>query len=322
MALIWTITDGKAGDALQCLGVAEAVLAQTGGRIVEHAVAPRMLYALAMPWGPPDRADLARLGAPWPDVAIASGRRAVAYLRWLKKCSPRTLTVFLKDPRTGLGAADFIWVPEHDGLRGANVLATLTSPHRQSQTVLATARAKARPELMDLPQPRVAVLAGGPSKDVPFDAEDIASFAEALAELARSGAGLMVTPSRRTPAAMKQAIAGALEGGHAWVWDGEGANPYAEMLGLADAFVVSADSTNMLSEAAATGRTIHVFMPRGVPKKILRFIGGLMEHGAVVKFSGHLENSPYQPLDSTPLIAREILARLGLPMHSGMPSNH
>ncbi|WP_448146642.1 mitochondrial fission ELM1 family protein [Labrys miyagiensis] len=310
MALIWTLTDGKAGDALQCLGVAEAVVAEAGGRVVQRTVAPRALYALAMPWGPPDPADLAQLAPPWPDVAIASGRRSVAYLRWLKKHSPDTLTVFLKDPRTGAGAADFIWVPEHDRLRGDNVLATLTSPHRQNPAVLAAARVRARPELLALPQPRVAVLAGGPSKDIAFDEEDIAAFAAALGELARSGAGVMVTPSRRTPQSLKRGIEAALEGRQAWMWDGEGTNPYAEMLGLADAFVVSADSTNMLSEAAATGKTIHVFMPKGVPKKILRFIGGLMEHGAVVKFEGHLENHPYQPIDSTPLIAQEILARL------------
>ncbi len=313
MALIWTLTDGKAGDALQCIGVAETVLARVGGNLVEHRIAPRKLYALAMPWGPPDPADLARFSSPWPDVAIASGRRAVTYLRWLKRRSPHTLTVFLKDPRTGTGAADFIWVPEHDRLRGDNVLATLTSPHRQTPAMLAAARATARPELLDLPTPRVAVLAGGPSKDVAFDDEDIASFVAGLADLAGSGAGLMVTPSRRTPDAMKLAMAKALEHKWAWIWDGQGANPYAEMLALADAFVVSADSTNMLSEAAATGKTIHVFMPRGVPKKVTRFIGSLMEHGAVVKFSGHLENHPYQPIDSTPLIAQEIVRRLGAP---------
>ncbi|MDQ0391829.1 mitochondrial fission ELM1 family protein [Labrys monachus] len=317
MAVIWTLTDGKAGDALQCLGVAEAVLAGTGGRIVEHRVRPRRLYALAMPWGPPDPADLQALSedlaAAAPDIAIASGRRAVTYLRWLKKRSPATFTVFLKDPRTGTGAADFIWVPQHDRLRGDNVLATLTSPHRQTPAALAAARAAARPGLLALPQPRVAVLAGGPSKDVGFGDRDIARFALALRMLADGGAGLMVTPSRRTPEAMTQAMAQALAGRSAWIWDGKASNPYAEMLGLADAFVVTADSANMLSEAASTGKTIHVFMPEGVPAKIRRFVDGLAAHGAVVKFEGRLEISPYEPLDSTPLIAREILHRLRLP---------
>jgi mitochondrial fission protein ELM1 len=313
MALIWTLTDGKAGDALQCLGVAEAVLAETGGSFRGYKVRPRKLYALAMPWGPPDPADLTQFSPPWPEIAIASGRRAVAYLRWLKKQSPQTLTVFLKDPRTGTGAADFIWVPEHDRLRGPNVLATLTSPHRQTPAVLAAARGQVRDELLDLPQPRVAVLAGGPSKDVSFDEEDVEAFAAALAELAGTGVGLMVSPSRRTSDTMKEAIAKALERSQAWIWDEQGPNPYTEMLAVADAFVVSADSTNMLSEAAATGKTIHVFLPRGVPLKIVRFIGAMMEHGAVVKFTGHLENHPYQPIDSTPLIAREILERLGTP---------
>jgi hypothetical protein len=42
----------------------------------------------------------------------------------------------------------------------------------------------------------------------------------------------------------------------------------------------------------------------------MRLVDGLIAHGAVVKFDGHLENHPYEPLDSTPLIAQEILARL------------
>jgi len=96
MALIWTLTDGKAGDALQCLGVAETVIARIGGSLVEHKIAPRALYALAMPWGPADPADLTQFAPPWPDVAIASGRRAVTYLRWLKKRSPGTLTGTVK----------------------------------------------------------------------------------------------------------------------------------------------------------------------------------------------------------------------------------
>src|SRR2546421_10133950 len=129
MLLIWILTDGKAGDVVQCRGVAEAVVAAAGGAIEERIVRPRPPFVWAMPWGPPDPRDRAALAPPWPDLAIASGRRAAAYLRALKQRSPGTFTVFLKDPRTGPGAADLIWVPEHDRLRGDNVLATPTSPH-------------------------------------------------------------------------------------------------------------------------------------------------------------------------------------------------
>ena len=40
---------------------------------------------------------------------------------------------------------------------------------------------------------------------------------------------------------------------------GDPDNPYFGILALADAFIVSSDSVAMLSEAAATGRDVHIF---------------------------------------------------------------
>uniref|UniRef100_A0A2P2JNK9 Mitochondrial fission protein ELM1 n=1 Tax=Rhizophora mucronata TaxID=61149 RepID=A0A2P2JNK9_RHIMU len=37
------------------------------------------------------------------------------------------------------------------------------------------------------------------------------------------------------------------------IWDGEGPNPHLGHLAWADAFVISADSVSMLSEACSTG---------------------------------------------------------------------
>lgn len=72
---------------------------------------------------------------------IASGRRAVPYLRAIRKASKgRTFTAFLKDPRTGHDTADFIWVPDYDDLRGPNVFTTLTAPHQVTAARLAAAR--------------------------------------------------------------------------------------------------------------------------------------------------------------------------------------
>ncbi|WP_442881052.1 ELM1/GtrOC1 family putative glycosyltransferase [Bosea sp. (in: a-proteobacteria)] len=115
---LWVLTDGKAGDEVQCLGVAERL-----GLAPEiRRVSPGRPWSWLMPRGPidpregPDRPG-SPLRPPFPDIAIASGRRAVAYLRALKKASNgRSFTVFLKDPRTGATAADLIWVPQHDRL--------------------------------------------------------------------------------------------------------------------------------------------------------------------------------------------------------------
>jgi mitochondrial fission protein ELM1 len=79
------------------------------------------------------------------------------------------------------------------------------------------------------------------------------------------------------------------------------------LLALADAIVVTADSTNMLSEAAATGQPVLVFEPSGGHRKIDALIAGLRQAGIVHPFNGRLEGNAYLPLDSTPTIAAAII---------------
>ncbi len=316
-ASAWVLTDGKAGDEVQCLGVAEAL----GLSPETRRVAPRAPFAWAMPWGPIDPREApgrpgSPIAPPYPDLVIASGRRAVAYVRAVKRASRgRAFTVILKDPRTGIGAADLIWTPEHDRLRGENVLVTLTSPHRLSAARLAAARAAPDPRLAALPRPRVAVLAGGDSRHHRFTDADIARLARDLARLAAEGATPMITASRRTPPALRAALAELAAGTGGFLWDGTGENPYLAILALADAIVVTADSANMAGEAAATGAPVLVFHPSGGHPKLDAFIRGLETKGAVRPFTGRLEALTYDPIDSTPVIAAAVEA--GFRRHRG-----
>jgi mitochondrial fission protein ELM1 len=304
----WVLTDGKAGDEEPCRGVAEALGLQPELR----RVSPGALFAWAMPWGPLDPAEgpgrpKSPIRPPFPDLVIASGRRSVPYVRAVSRRSGgRAFTVFLKDPRTGPGTADLIWVPEHDSLRGPNVLATLTPPHRISPERLRAAAAP-DPRLAALPFPRVAVLAGGDSRHARFSDADVARFAAELRRLRDSGPSLMITPSRRTPPALRRSLAD-LTGPRVFLWDGTGQNPYLPMLALAEAVVATADSFNMIGEAAATGAPILVFEPSGGRPKLRRFLRALADYGAVHPFAGRLEGERYAPLDSTPIIAAAVAA--------------
>lgn len=319
----WVLTDGKAGDEQQCLGVTDAL----GLSPEIRRVSPRAPFAWAMPWGPIDPREEPGRGSspiapPFPDLLVGSGRRAVPYLRAVKTASGgRTFTVFLKDPRVGTGAADLIWVPEHDSLRGRNVVVTLTPPHRVSAARLAAARQQPDPRLAALPSPRVAVLAGGASRHHRFSQADVARFGRDLARLAAGGASLMATASRRTPPALRDRLRRLIAEHGGFFWDGaaqsSGGNPYVALLGLADAIVATADSFNMVGEAAATGRPVLVFEPSGGHPKLSAFIAGLRRYGAVNPFTGRLESYGYEPLDSTPVVAEAIASglarhRLGL----------
>jgi mitochondrial fission protein ELM1 len=304
----WVLTDGKAGDELQALSVAEAL----GLHAELRRVRPRAPFAWFMPWGPVDprerpTAEGSPIAPPYPDLALASGRRAVAYLRHVKRASGgRTYTAFLKDPRTGAGAADFIWSPDYDRLRGPNVLTTLTPPHRVSKRKIEDARAHPDRRLAALPHPRAAVLVGGDSRHHRFTDEDVTRLVEHLTALARTGVGVMITASRRTPSRLREALVALSETHGGFFWDGTGENPYVSMLGLADYVVATADSFNMIGEAAVTGRPILVFEPSGGHPKLDVYLKSLKAKGIVHPFAGSLVGGGYQPLNSTPRIAEAI----------------
>lgn len=321
----WILTDGKIGDDVPCLGLAERL----GLSAEMRRVRPRAPWVWAMPWGPidpaeaPDRPD-SPLAPPWPDLVIAAGRRSVPYLRQVRRHSPRTLTVFIRDPRTGAGTADIIWVPEHDRLRGPNVLVSPASPHRISPERLDFARNHPPPALAALPAPRVAVLLGGDSRHHRFTPADIDRLTHHLEALVRQGGRLMITASRRTPPALRARAFDMACSNGGYAWDGEGDNPYIPMLALADIIVVTADSTNMLGEAAATGTGIYVFEPSGGHPKINRMVAQLQQHGAIRELNGKLEPFSCSPLDSTPILADAVRTALrtrgiALPPNEGHP---
>jgi mitochondrial fission protein ELM1 len=313
-ARAWLITDDKIGMLAQCRGVAEAL----GLAHVEKRVKPVGLARLLSPWSRPARSErFGEAGAvfapPWPTMAIASGRLSIPYLRAISHCAGReTFTVVLQDPKTGLGTADVIWVPEHDRLRGANVITTLTAPHRFSPQRLDELRRALPSAIAALPPPRVAIVLGGPSKGGDFTHAEPARLAGALRSLAVLGSSFLLTPSRRTPPALLAAAEAATRSRPRILWTGEGTNPYDLFLAHADVLVVTGDSVNMTSEACATGRPVYVFMPSRLPVKLLRFHEALRRYGATRPLPNHVTSLvtwSYRPLYSAAEIAAEIERR-------------
>jgi mitochondrial fission protein ELM1 len=94
------------------------------------------------------------------------------------------------------------------------------------------------------------------------------------------------------------------------IWDGTGENPYFGYLGLADAIVATADSVNMVTEACATGKPVHVFHPPGGSAKFRRFHRSFEEAGYTRPFAGKLEKWSYDPPRETARVAAAIRARL------------
>ena len=308
---VWILTDGKIGDVVQCRGMAGAL----GVKPIEKIISPGSLFAWSAPWGPIDPSDGpgregSPIAPPFPDILIASGRRAVPYARKVKKESGgKTFVALLKDPRVTADFADLIWAPAHDRRSGENVYATLTSPHGVSAAIEA-ARLAPHPAIAGLPKPMLGVVLGGPSGGASYDAAAASAIAAHLRRAMKGFASLAITPSRRTPAAFMDALSLALDGSGAFIWDGDSDNPYASLLAHSASIIAAGDSHNMMSEAAATEVGVYVYRPPGLSGKLTRFLDRLIAKGRARDFDGSASPFEAEPLDATQEIAREVMKRL------------
>jgi mitochondrial fission protein ELM1 len=203
-------------------------------------------------------------------------------------------------------------VPEHDRLRGDNVFTTLIAPHSFSRRKLEELRQNLPAYIAALPCPRVAVLLGGSNGDYTYTERALDRLAAALGALRALGAGLMITPSRRTEPAIIARVKSATDCRKCIFWNMKGENPYPQFLAHADAFVAPADSVNMTGEPCATGKPVYVFHPDGGSAKFRRFHEALQRIGATRPLPSLLDSIDswsYEPLNSAELIAEEIARR-------------
>ncbi len=294
MTVCWIVTDGKAGMESQCLGLAETL----GLDPVVKRIRPRFPWSVLPPqcWLAP-LAALSESGdalsPPWPDLLIATGRATVAPAAAIKRTNPATVAVQLQNPRIDPSRFDLVITPAHDRLSGPNVIQTMGALHRVTETRLAEAADAFRGRYASLPRPLIGVLIGGANRQYRMSGASAERLGNLLAEAAGAhGGGLAVTPSRRTGDDNLRAIAAPLSGllssGVADIWDGTGDNPYFGILALADALVVTSDSVNMVSEACATGKPVHVFDLDGGSAKFDRFHAACREKGMTHPFVGRV----------------------------------
>lgn len=309
----WVLTDGKQGMVNQCLGLAEALgvtptLKQLSIRQPWRSLPPQFWLAPLKSLA----ADSAPLAPPWPDLLIATGRQTVAPAMAIRRRSGgATFCVQIQNPGVSPSHFDMVVAPRHDRLSGPNVIQTHGALGRVSPARLAEEAARFRTGLGDLPGPHVMVSLGGDNGVFRMTEAVIDQLGAHLRRMvAETGAGLLVTPSRRTDAALGQRLRTMLHGlPHLW-HDGQGDNPYLGWLGLADAVVVTGDSVNMVSEACATGKPVFVVDLEGGNAKFARFHDALSRDGLTRPFRGRLENWTYPPLDDTAMVAKAVRDRL------------
>lgn len=312
--VLWAVSDGHAGNARQTDALATALAHGAGieHRVLHpswaaHAFAPRRYPGLRHPFG----SEFAARASTPPALAIGCGRQAALATRLLRERGSQVVQIL--DPRIDPGHWDLVIVPQHDRVRGDNVIEMLGSLHPVDDAWLARARADFA-AFAALPQPRTAVLLGGSSRHVRFGRTAFAGLAAQLdAVRAHDGGSVLLTASRRTPRDLRDALRRRdVAPGLTWLGPGDGVNPYPGLLAWADRIVCSPDSVNMISEACATRVPVFVCAPQSARGRLRRFLDSLLQRGRIRAMDATLAPFAVEPVRETARVAEQVRHRLGL----------
>lgn len=232
----------------------------------------------------------------------------------------------IQHPRSGLNRFDLVITPRHDYypltphahkqipwfLRrwitpreppDRHVVLTVGALHQADSAALRSAASAWHDKLASLPRPLLVVNIGGPASSCRYGADLAKQLTVLLQNVLWSCGSLRISFSRRTPEKVSKILVREL-GNHpkVYIWNGEEPNPHMGHLSWADAFVITADSVSMLSEACSTGKPVYVIGAEHCKWKFADFHKSLLERGVVRPFTGKeniSESWSYSPLNDT-----------------------
>ncbi|XP_074557309.1 mitochondrial fission protein ELM1-like [Curcuma longa] len=278
-----------------------------------------------------------------PLLIVACGRDTISIASSVKHlASEKVFVIQVQHPRSCLDRFDLVVTPRHDyyaltasGQRevprilrrwitpqeppGSNVVCTIGALHQADSTALRVAANAWHDELAPLPKPLLVVNIGGPTRNCKYSSDLATQLIGSLQNVLASCGSVIVSFSRRTPKKVVDIVKRDLDGhSNIYIWDGEDPNLHMGQLAWADAFVITADSISMLSEACSTGKPIYVIGSEHCKWKFAAFHKTLRERGVVRPFTGFEDMSnawSYPPLNDAAEVAsqvRDILAKRGL----------
>ncbi len=261
---VWLLFGERRGDNAQVLALARMLgwpfQVKQLRWMPDCAVDPR---AAGISLAGLDRAASDSLAGPWPDVIIGIGFRSAPVARWIvQQGGGRALNIRLGRPRTELSFYDLVITTPQYGLPpGPNVRELPLPLVAPDPAETAAAAARWRRQFESLPRPWTAVLLGGPTQHMAFDARVAAEIAAGLQRYAvKSGGALLITTSPRSPQFLPDLLAGAITAPHfLHGWQAGTDNPYLALLAAADQVIVTSDSISMAADAAAFDKPILVY---------------------------------------------------------------
>ncbi len=242
------------------------------------------------------------------DIIISCGRKSVIPSIYFKKISKKKVfNIHVQNPKVSLSNFDFVIVPEHDNLKGKNVITSKGAIHyltpneiKNNHNYLVDKLDKAKDYLL--------LILGGPNKYYDYNDQNLINIFNIIKKIMNTNnLQSIVIPSMRTPKNTIK-LADELLGKENLVITNIDKKAYLSGLSLAKYIVVTCDSTSMISEAAITGKPIYIAdIPAKKNDQRFKMFRELFTQLNITKnLNEKLEIWTYKSLNETTRIAEEI----------------
>ena len=244
-------------------------------------------------------------------IVISCGRKSVIPSIALKKrLGNQIFNIHIQDPKVSFRHFDLIISPEHDGIKGDNVLTTKGSIHYLTKKEIAE-----NSKYLQLERKKkqiVTFIIGGPNKYYNYSDEQIHHiFNKVKTIFTPDKYKIIVIPSYRTPQKIIKKAYNTFSVNH-YVVKTIDKKAYLSSLAIADYIIVTCDSTSMISEAAVTGKPVYMAMMK--PNKSIRrfksFYSQFKDLGIAKELTETIDNWSYDKLDEVNRIAPLIKSKM------------
>ena len=245
------------------------------------------------------------------NIVISCGRKSVIPSIYLKqKYKNKIMNIHIQDPKVSLNNFDFIVAPEHDQLKGNNVLTTKGAIHYLRSDELIEDENYLKSKITK--EKVVSLIVGGPNKYYEYSDKSLERiFFKIKENFISKNYQLIFIPSMRTPPNIINKAQNYFDENQIIVTNVD-KKAYLSSLKLADHIVVTCDSTSMISEAAMTGKPIYVAqMPTNKNNYRFKKFFELFKSLNIIRDLGNsIDTWNYKKLNETDKISRYIKDQL------------
>ena len=245
------------------------------------------------------------------DIVISCGRKSVIPSIYLKKkFKNKIMNIHIQDPKVSLYNFDYTIVPEHDGLKGPNVLPSKGAIHYLRENELTDNQNYLKHQTSK--DKKVTLIVGGPNKYYDYNDKEVDEiFTKIKKNFIDNNYQLIFIPSMRTPQRIIKKAKSYFDKNQVIISEVD-KKAYLSSLKLADFIVVTCDSTSMISEAAITGKPIYVAQMKNIKKnaRFKRFFELFKTLNIIRDLEDSVETWNYEKLNETERISRYIKDQL------------